>query len=104
MEDLQSPAVETEPVKIATASSYMATVQTKWFGPGNRRGSRIKATSQHRAGAMWRSCDDSMSIEQNHEEAAKAMLTRNEWEGHWVGGTNQDGTMTWVNTTATNRF
>lgn len=104
MKDLQIPAGKSETVKIITASSFMATVQTKWFGPTNRRGSRIKATSQHRAGAMWRSCAGSLSIEQNHEEAAKAMLARNEWAGDWVGGTNEDGTMTWVNTTATNRF
>lgn len=96
MEDLQSPAVKTEVAKVTTASSYMATIQTKWLPPSNRRGSRIKATSRHRAGAMYRSCDDGLRIDENHEAAAKAMLERNEWTGDWVGAQNQDGSYTWV--------
>lgn len=61
-------------------------IVTKWFGPTNARGSRIKATAD--AGSKTVSWDFALSVEQNHERAAAALATKLGWSdyGRYVGG------------------
>lgn len=76
-------------------------IQTKFLGPTNSRGSRIKATTLDKNPSTGR--PDSLTIEwdhahsphNNHQNAAKALAARNGWTGFWAHGDALDGTM-WV--------
>jgi hypothetical protein len=59
-------------------------IQTKWLGPTNRRGSRVKAWSD--AGSKITNWDYSLGIEGNHAAAALALARKLGWEGKWIGG------------------
>ena len=61
-------------------------IETKYYGPTNHRGSRIKAAAQ--CGTVWVSYDYGLNPEQNHAAAAKAFLIKWGWEGQWAGGAN----------------
>lgn len=64
-------------------------IVTKFFGPTNARGSRIKATCQ--AGSIWHSWDFSVGVNENHDAAAKALAVKLGWIGAWyVGGLPDD--------------
>ncbi len=69
--------------------TYQA-VETKYYGPTNHRGARIKAYAQ--CGAVWSSWDHSLSVEGNHSAAALAFLTKWDWDGLWVRGANAANT------------
>lgn len=64
-------------------------VTTKYLGPTNHRGSRIKATAQ--AGSITIAWDDGLNVRDNHERAACAFLEKMEWTGTWIGGATVDG-------------
>ena len=57
---------------------------TKYFGPTNTRGSRVKATCE--AGSITVAWDYALGIEDNHKAAARALISRLGWEGNWVMG------------------
>jgi hypothetical protein len=59
-------------------------IQTKWIGPTNFRGSRIKA----KCDALTRiySWDHSLGVEANHIQAAQLLASELEWSGNWFGG------------------
>ena len=59
-------------------------IQTKYLGPTNIRGSRVKATADR--GSIILSWEDSLNSTQNHVRAAKEYATRAGWDGHWAGG------------------
>jgi hypothetical protein len=63
-------------------------ITTKYLGPTNFRGSRVKATAE--AGSVTISWDDAKSVEANHDAAAAALAAKfgwNEWTGgRWVSG------------------
>ena len=68
--------------------SYQAIV-TKYHGPGNVRGSRIKATAA--AGSVTVHYDHALNIEQNHAAAAAALANKYGWGGCWyMGGMPDD--------------
>jgi hypothetical protein len=67
---------------------YQAII-TKFIGPGNVRGSRVKATAE--AGSITLEWDDALNSPQNHAAAAKALAARLEWYGEWHGGGTKDG-------------
>ena len=82
----------------------MQTIITKYLGPTNHRGSRIKARqSASYAGAPmsitidW---DYSLSAEQNHKAAAMAFAAKMNWLGDWVGGDNGSTGYSFVNASA----
>ena len=82
----------------------MQTIITKYLGPTNHRGSRVKARqSASYAGAPksitvdW---DYSLSTEQNHRAAAIAFAAKMGWEGEWVGGDNGSTGYSFVNASA----
>jgi hypothetical protein len=67
----------------------MQAITTKYIGPSNVRGSRVKATCQ--AGSITLQWDDSLNSERNHEAAAKALAAKLDWHGEWRGGSPHDG-------------
>lgn len=59
-------------------------ITTKYIGPSNTRGSRIKATAA--AGSVTIPCDDALSIEGRHAKAAKALAMKFGWSGYYFQG------------------
>lgn len=57
---------------------------TKFMGPTNSRGARVKATAD--AGSITVGWDYALNIEGNHTAAAKALAMKLGWAGHWHGG------------------
>lgn len=64
-------------------------IVTKYFGPGNVKGSRIKATAS--AGGVTVPYDHSLNTDGNHAAAAQALATKYAWVGSWVGGGMPEG-------------
>lgn len=59
-------------------------IVTKWFGPTNSRGSRVKAKAA--AGSITVSWDYGLNVADNHAAAARALADKLGWPGAWVGG------------------
>lgn len=57
----------------------MQSIFTKYHGPTNKRGSRIKATASGGA-SITISVDNAMSVEKNHDAAAIALCKKIGWE------------------------
>ena len=70
-------------------------IQTRYFGPSNVRGSRIKAFAD--AGSVTLSWDHRLNPEGNHIAAAKTLASKLGWHGNYFGGTlpNQDMAFIW---------
>lgn len=64
-------------------------IVTKYLGPTDFRGSRVKASCQ--AGSMTVSWDDALGTDENHTTAAKALASKLGWHGTWHGGGLPDG-------------
>ena len=66
----------------------MVAILTKFIGPTNCRGSRVKAytSSGHRIVVPW---DHALNVEENHDAAALALCRKMGWGGKLVrGGTD----------------
>ena len=65
-------------------------IETKYLGPTNHRGARIAATTESgiRVVLNW---DHSMSPQDNHTAAARAVAEAREWNGEWCGGSTKAG-------------
>jgi hypothetical protein len=73
----------------------MQAIVTRYFGPGNVRGSRVKATCQ--AGSITLEWADNLNSNENHLAAAKAMVNKMGWHyGTWIAGGLPDGSYVWV--------
>jgi len=57
----------------------MQAIQTKYLGPTNHRGSRVKAACE--AGSMTVSWDYALNVEENHKAAANMLKTKLGWKG-----------------------
>jgi hypothetical protein len=64
-------------------------IETKFLGPTNFRGSRIKASAQ--AGSITVSYDHALSSEENHTAAARALASKLGWSLSLIGGGNAKG-------------
>jgi hypothetical protein len=64
-------------------------IVTKYIGPSNIRGSRVKATAA--AGSVTLHWDSSLNSDDNHARAAEALATKYGWRGNWYGGGMPDG-------------
>ena len=64
-------------------------ITTKYFGPTNSNGSRIKASCD--AGSVYFRYDHSLNIEQNHDAACQKLLYKLGWSGEWQGGGTKGG-------------
>ena len=74
----------------------MKAIKTKYLGPGNVRGSRVKATTGEKGQTIilsWSGRDDSA---RNHANAARALANKFGWTGELIGGGFPDGSMVWV--------
>lgn len=67
----------------------MQAIQTKYFGPTNHRGARIKAICA--AASVTVPYDHALSVVENHIAAADVLLRRLDWSGRWVAGGLSDG-------------
>ena len=64
-------------------------IVTKFYGPTNTRGSKIKAMAC--AGSVYVAYDHAMSIEENHVHAAMKLAHKFGWygpkfDGNWIAG------------------
>lgn len=76
----------------------MRAITTKYYGPTNHRGSKIKATAFNKAGGyLYQEYDDALNLDKNHLEAAKALVKRLMWKGTYVVGYKDSGEFIWVN-------
>jgi hypothetical protein len=86
---------------IAIYPSHMQSVETKYYGPTNTRGSRLRARAG--AGSVSVPYDYALNLDGNHAAACEAFLRAKGWvpsqgegfRGKWVGGTLPNGTMCW---------
>jgi hypothetical protein len=65
-------------------------IVTKYLGPTNFHGSRVKATAN--AGSMIFSWDHALTAAENHRLAASKFADRYSWEGSLIGGGLPDNT------------
>ena len=63
--------------------TYQA-ITTKYLGPTNVRGSRVKAMAA--AGSITLSWDDALNSDNNHAAAAHAIAVKFGWSGTYHGG------------------
>lgn len=61
----------------------MQAIVTKYFGPTDHRGSRIKAVCE--AGSLTVAWDYALDVEANHHAAAVALATKLGWTTEWYG-------------------
>ena len=71
-------------------------ISTKYLGPTNSRGARVKAQAD--AGQITISWDHRVGIEKNHCRAAKAFAEKMQWGGRWYGGYVAGGGYVFVST------
>jgi hypothetical protein len=64
-------------------------IETKYIGPSNVRGARIKASAQ--AGSVYVPYDHSLNTDDNHAKAAQALADKWGWEGDMVQGGSPSG-------------
>lgn len=64
-------------------------IETRYLGPTNHRGSRVKASAQ--AGSVIIHWDDALNTDDNHEAAAMALCRKYGWKGSLIGGGNTRG-------------
>lgn len=64
----------------------MQAIQTRYFGPTNMRGSRIKAFSEAFPRGVTVPFEHAIGIEGNHDAAARAFIKAHEWYGSWARG------------------
>ena len=72
------------------ANTVLQAIETKYLGPTDRRGARVKATCEARS--VTRNWDHSLNVEQNHRAAAEHLQNLMDWSGRLVQGGNASGT------------
>lgn len=66
-------------------------IETKYFGPTNSKGTRIQAKAC--AATIYHNWDHALGSYENHESAAKALASKLDWEySRLVGGGNAAST------------
>ncbi len=64
-------------------------IETKYLGPTNTKGGRIKATAW--AGSVTMPYDHALNAEDNHRAAALLLQTKFGWQGTFAQGGNAKG-------------
>src|SRR6185437_14816907 len=84
----------------------MQSIETKYVGPTNSRGSRVKATASG-GFTLTIEWDDALNTDENHSAAARALINKLGWfhepgdtYGEWFYGDRKDGSRIWVCTVA----
>ena len=73
----------------------MQTITTKYLGPTNYQGSRLRATHTGGAKSVTVSYRHALDAEDNHREAALELAKKLNWKGQYIGGHTKEG-MVWV--------
>ena len=81
----------------------MQTIETRFHGPTNHRGSRIIARASDAPGSVTLDVDHLSSLEDNHVSAALQLAEKLDWRGRWFGGHTNRG-MVWVMATDEDKF
>lgn len=68
----------------------MQAIETKFLGPTNTKGARIKASAQ--AGSVTIPFDYGSWVEHAHDQALRALVAKLGWWGVWARGGTADGT------------
>jgi hypothetical protein len=72
----------------------MKAIQTKFVGPSETRGARVKAWVKGSSSTIpW---DHGLEVVDNHAAAAWALAASLSWSGRLVEGTLPDESMAWV--------
>ena len=89
--------------KIKVSESYRVTIQAKYYGPTNHRGSRIvvsrwdsasQGADPQRITMKW---EDALNRGENYAEAVRRYCVAAEWLGHWrIGSTPSGAVAVWV--------
>ncbi len=88
--------------KVSFKQSFRQAIATKWIGPTNHRGSRVKAYAECGLSVTipW---DDALDVAQNHHAAARAFVEAQDqrsaamgwglsgWHGAYVSGSTAEG-------------
>ena len=74
----------------------MQTITTKYLGPTDTQGTRIKAVHTGVTTSITVPYNYALSNEGNHKEAASALAKKLKWNGEYLGGHTKEG-MVWVN-------
>lgn len=70
-------------------------ITTRYIGPANVRGTRVKASCN--AGSLTMDWDHDLNHEGNHKAAAKALVAKLGWGGTWAAGSlKSSGHWAWV--------
>ena len=72
----------------------MQTIETKYLGPTNHKGARIKATATHGA-AVTITYPYDLSEHEQHALAVRKLAAKLNWTGDMIGGWTARG-MVWV--------
>ena len=64
-------------------------IETRYLGPTNTKGGRIKATAW--AGSVTVPYDHALSLEDNHRAAAMALVAKYGWTGTYAQGGHAKG-------------
>lgn len=73
----------------------MKAIQTRYLGPTDNKGARIKVEAEG-CGSIQRPYDDALSLEENHQAAMMAFALNLGWNYDWVGGSLPNGDFAWV--------
>lgn len=68
-----------------------AAILTKYLGPTNHRGGRVKASVANSTDCTVMPWDHALSESANHAGAALALARTMNWPGSWQGGSTLDG-------------
>ena len=71
------------------SNSYMQSITTKYLGPTNTKGSRIKAICE--AGSITVDYDHALNSAENHDAACLELLKKLEWNYNYIGGGYSNG-------------
>ena len=69
----------------------MQSITTKYLGPSNTRGAKIKASSASGISVMVPYDHSAPSDVENHGQAAQALAKKLGWTGEMIGGSTKDG-------------
>ena len=67
----------------------MQAIETKFLGPTNTKGARIKASVYAKSITVPYAYE---AVDRSHDEAARALITKLGWWGVWARGGKTDGT------------
>lgn len=77
--------------RVVNPYGRLQAIVTRYFGPTNTRGARVKATAEGPVGSVMLRWDDALDSYGNHVKACEALIARLGWDGVWYGGAMASG-------------